>query len=928
MDDNKRRIDVESSPARITTRHDFARELTRVREKVGLTVREVARVVNVPASTVGGYFGGAHLPKPGAPNVLERILRVCGVTDAVEVDQWREALRQARLANRRAGPRSSAGLPAGFAGAGNAAGTTLAGTVAATTMDATTMDATTVAGATGAGQDRPGRSRWTTVSTRPPVHRLAAEPQIRGREELLRLLANRHGGPPDDDGRVHVLHGVGGCGKSTVALALARDGLARGARTWWIPAADAGRADAGMRAVAVELGVRPEQLWLGSVPDQLWRRLDQLRRPWLLVIDNADDPQRTLALPGHRIVDATGWLRPVTGTFGTVVVTTRDASAATWGPPGSRWAVLHPVGPLTSRDGALVLRDLAGDAAGSVESARLLSQRLGGLPLALRAAGEFLRETAAIPAGIADGTEPATFDSYVRALDLGRHRELFGWDSPVPGRGGGADDRQVIGRTWELSLDLLETGGVPEARPMLRLLSCLGPGAIPYGLLRAGTLAGTPMFPGLTGRRMWTVLGALAGAGLVDLSREEGADVPAAHTLVVPALVRQTARGHRDVAHHLPRYLAAVTALLTAAVADLEPGDPGSWPRWRALAEHCRSPLELIREHRIPAVDTPPDVLVAAGRSAGYLRAAGHLSQAATRYLELITVGRRLLGDEHPQVLALRHGLGRVWYDAGQYDRAKRCLHAVAEVRARVLGPDHPDTLATAHRLARALRAHGQLDAAYGRFVDVLRRRRQVLGSDHLDTMSTAGQVADLLRGWGRLEQAGQILGEVATVRRRRLGPDHPATLVSRLRLARLAGDRGDHAAAEADLREVLAAFVATAGDEHPWTLSARQALADTCHRLGRLDEAARLVEQVLPARHQSLGYDHPATLASRHRLGAILQDRGDLDGAEKELRSVLDARRQALCPHHRDTVSTAARLASLHDARTGRTASNPNTSM
>ena len=68
-------------PRRIATQPDFGRELTRARQRAGLTVREVARAVGIPASTAGDYFAGRHLPPPSQPGLLPRILRVCGETD-------------------------------------------------------------------------------------------------------------------------------------------------------------------------------------------------------------------------------------------------------------------------------------------------------------------------------------------------------------------------------------------------------------------------------------------------------------------------------------------------------------------------------------------------------------------------------------------------------------------------------------------------------------------------------------------------------------------------------------------------------------------------------------------------------------------------------------------------------------------------------
>ncbi|MDN3353807.1 helix-turn-helix domain-containing protein [Actinomadura sp. DC4] len=89
-------------PARILTRRDFAVALTRVREMSGLTVREVAKAADVPASSLGDYYVGRHLP-PLRADRLPAILRACGLDDSREIEGWLEALRRVRP---RPGPRS------------------------------------------------------------------------------------------------------------------------------------------------------------------------------------------------------------------------------------------------------------------------------------------------------------------------------------------------------------------------------------------------------------------------------------------------------------------------------------------------------------------------------------------------------------------------------------------------------------------------------------------------------------------------------------------------------------------------------------------------------------------------------------------------------------------------------------------------------
>lgn len=98
--------------AKIQTRVEFGHELTLLRQRAGLTVRDVAKAVGVPDSTIGGYFSGAHLPPLKPPDLLRKILHACGVTDPAVVEQWTRVLTRVRRAP---GPRP-AGAPVPYRG--------------------------------------------------------------------------------------------------------------------------------------------------------------------------------------------------------------------------------------------------------------------------------------------------------------------------------------------------------------------------------------------------------------------------------------------------------------------------------------------------------------------------------------------------------------------------------------------------------------------------------------------------------------------------------------------------------------------------------------------------------------------------------------------------------------------------------------------
>ncbi|WP_395729632.1 helix-turn-helix domain-containing protein [Nakamurella sp.] len=85
-------------PSAIDGRTELAAALTRLRERSGLSVRDLARRVDSPVATVGGYLSGRHLPTTAQSAVFLRMLAACGVTDDADRRAWWEAVARVRRA--------------------------------------------------------------------------------------------------------------------------------------------------------------------------------------------------------------------------------------------------------------------------------------------------------------------------------------------------------------------------------------------------------------------------------------------------------------------------------------------------------------------------------------------------------------------------------------------------------------------------------------------------------------------------------------------------------------------------------------------------------------------------------------------------------------------------------------------------------------
>lgn len=618
----------------------------------------------------------------------------------------------------------------------------------------------------------------------PPVDavpvRLESLPRVRGRKHLLRRLKTyrRKGG-------LVVLAGAGGMGKSTLARELVRrTAMPESLPAWEVSAAASDRLVRDLHAVAGNLGGSASELDAISAgdragPDCLWRLLGRAPTGWLLIVDNGDE-LGLLGKPGHPagqppdpVADGTGWVRA--GQTGLVLVTSRQRDPHRW--PGS--ATLLEVDQLDETAAAQVLRDLAPNA-GSRRQARALAGRLGCLPLALHLAGRYLSSHYA---------EHRGFDAYRADLDADPRFILL---LERPADDPEAVERMLVMRTWELSLDGLARHGLPQARPLLRLLSCFAPGVpIPLALLQKGRLdwfLTECSEPGRQPARLDQILQGLDNLGLIDSAGAE-------RGLVVHPVVADTNRTHLMERHagDLPEETVRATAvrLLAAKLDELDIDRPSTWDRFRLLAPH----LQALLANSAPRLsDAALDTLTGAtGQVAiGY----GHMDRSAfgVKLLKSVLAARHgqaragavyllaiqrlavLLDDvrqhgeseqiwrevftaqsrdwpaDHPIVLAARHNLTVSLTHRQSWDQIRADFDALLADETRALGADHPVTLATRQAYELEVGSHDSWDVAVESLRGVIQDAQGLYGDDDLFAFGARHNLIQVLRLLGRDE--------------------------------------------------------------------------------------------------------------------------------------------------------------------------------
>jgi tetratricopeptide (TPR) repeat protein len=654
-------------------------------------------------------------------------------------------------------------------------------------------------------------------------------PYFTGRDLLLAEIHALLSAPEADRRRV-VLTGMGGVGKTQLAVEYAYRQRGDYDLVWWVRSAQptsllgdyAALAD--QRPLAADLRLAedaPQEAVAAAV--RVW--LERHRR-WLLVLDNVEEPQ------------AVAELLPRSGT-GNVLLTTQAETG--WEPLADPLPV-EVLAPANAAGFLLARTKESGSQAQA--AATTLATTLGGLPLALEQAAAYIA---------ASGT--VTLTSYAelfatRALELLKRGQPLGY-------------QHTVATTWSLALQTLQQAE-PAAVALLTLAAFLAPDDLPQPLL---TTYHDQLLEPLT-----TAAGdALALGDAVAALRRYSVVRVVADGIYVHRLLQTVVRA--ALSSENERAWTAAAVRLLGAGFPLEGDEVRTWPECQRLLPHAMAVTE--HGHRLEVEPQTRTWLL--NKAAYYLWSRGQYRQARELLERSLTVRRRVLGDDHPDTLSSMNSLAATRRSLGDLQGALELHEQTLAGRRRVLGDDHPDSLISMSNLAVALADAGDLQAARDLQQQTLTARRRVLGDDHPATLISMNSLAATLRYLGDLQAARDLQQQTLIARQRILCDDHPNTLTSMNNLALIFHALGDLQGACQLQEQTLASLRRVLGDDHPNTLKSMSNLAETRRALGDLQGARELHEQTLAGLRRVLGEDHPDTLTSMNNLAAVRQELGEL---------------------------------------------------
>ncbi|ROT37152.1 FabD/lysophospholipase-like protein [Sodiomyces alkalinus F11] len=627
----------------------------------------------------------------------------------------------------------------------------------------------------------------------------------------------------EEDGRckVFVLHGLGGMGKTQLAVDFARRHKPTFSSVFWLDGRSEERviqslAKCASRIPAGQIADRSRTRNISNLVDKEdiraaaketlnWLALEE-NRDWLLVFDNVDqDPSSEEAV-------ATGAYdvrKYIPGDQGSVLITTRLEKLAQLGTAKELKKVDKDLSKSVFKKWARWTDErMAMD-----DNVEELLDLLDGLPLALAQAASYLGETRSDAA------------SYVRRYNE-RFKELMQSDdesAPLMDY-----QQRSVWTTWTISFKAIETKN-KDAANLLCLWAFSTTTA--FGTVCYRRPAKKPKTAVPDGFAIWRATKADEAheGDKGDTSDKGDEGMYSIHPVV-----------HKWMSHRQDEAQKRAFAMLAVLVVGLSVPTKGS---------NRDKDFGVLRNQLLPH------------------------AERCSRWLAEVSGGE----DDFPLLPIQAESVSRLGFLYGAHGRleeAERITRLALDSKKKMFGPDHMATLSAMNELGLVYEKQGRLGEAERIFRQVQEGVEEVYGAGDTTSLNATTNLAVVYEKQGRLEEAEMMFRRVQEGLRKVVGPDHIIRLNLTNNLGALYKKQGRLGEAERMLQDAREGFDKVIGPDHIMNLSTVNNLGAVYEEQGRLREAEMMYRQAREGFEKALGRNHPVVSeigSSLHRVHLLM---------------------------------------------------------
>ena len=589
--------------------------------------------------------------------------------------------------------------------------------------------------------------------------------------------------------QVQAIHGLGGIGKTRLAVEYAWRALEEGRynAVFFVVAETEASLHTNIASLASshllnlsEQGSKEQPVIVEAVLVELGQRAD-----WLMIFDNVDSKKAAGRLHEQVLPRLAG---------GNVLITSRRSN---WPDEVADLSI----DKLEEADAAeYLLEKTEGKRTKSADDealAKEIARKFDGLPVALEQAAAYICQ------------RHIGFGTYLKDFSES-HKKVLSWDK------GEVKYPTAVLATWQTTKEHLG----PREQGILGMASFLGPEAIPAGLFesqaqRIEESAGLVLeetAAELKGKEgeidVRSLLAELAGWSMINLADESFT----IHRLVQDSIQLSIPEDRRKAWAKL-----ALELVNQYIPQDPPPDDVRSWYIWGPAESH------------IAAIAAHADGMGIGEQTTRLMNGLGLYFNARARFDEAEPLMRRALaideqsfGDDHPKVASDLNNLALLLKNTNRLAEAETMVRRALAIDEQSFGEDHPEVAIDLNNLAQLFKETDRLTEAEPLMERVIEITEKSYDPNHPMVATALNNLAELLYVTNRFAEAEPMYRRALAIDEQSFGKDHPKVAIRLNNLAALLLATNRLAEAEPLMRRALEIFEKSLGPDHPNTQTVR----------------------------------------------------------------------------------------------------------
>lgn len=301
-------------------------------------------------------------------------------------------------------------------------------------------------------------------------------------------------------------------------------------------------------------------------------------------------------------------------------------------------------------------------------------------------------------------------------------------------------------------------------------------------------------------------------------------------------------------------------------------------------------------------------------RLASYFHTIPALYLVAERYFsKAIKISTEIVDEEYPEHAGYLNNFAGLLLDSGRYEEAEQLFRKGLEIDRKFVGIKHQNYSIRLKNLALLLGSMGKYKEAEQLHREGIDIDRETIGEEHQNYATGLNNLALLLTRMGGYVEAERLFLEVIKIDKQTIRMSHPDYASHINNLALLLEATGRYEEAELFFREAIKVDIKTVGKEHPSYSLHLNNLASILRIMGRYEEAVVFFEEGLAIDKDIIGAKHPEYAVRLNNFAIFFLELGKYGKAEQLFKEAIDIDKNTNGEERQEYAIHLGNLASLY---------------